>query len=89
LYDVYREDLREAINGSQTVEYMMKYLTNKGYELDFTGKHWKMKLPQYQHFTRLDTIDRRLTPDFIRSHLGAYTRHGNRPAKTTFSPHLP
>ena len=29
-----------------------------------------MKLPQYAHFTRLDTLDERLTPEFIRSHLG-------------------
>ena len=41
---------------------MMKYLTDKGYEIDFSGSHWKMKLPQYKHFTRLDTLDERLTP---------------------------
>ena len=35
-----------------------------------------MKLPQYKHFTRLDTLDERLTPDFIRSHLGTRARYG-------------
>ncbi len=49
---------------------MMKYLTDKGYEIDFSGSHWKMKLQQYKHFTRLDTLDERLTPYFIWSCLG-------------------
>lgn len=88
-YNVYREDLREAINGSRSIEYMKKYLIDKGYEIDFTGAHWKMKLPQYAHFTRLDTLDERLTPDFIRSHLGAYSRYGNRKARITYSPYMP
>ncbi len=36
-----------------------------------------MKLPQYKHFTRLDTLDERLTPDFISgSHLGTRARYG-------------
>ena len=68
---------------------MQKYLIRKGYEVDFSGKHWKMKLPQYSHYTRLDTIDERLTPEFIRSHLGAYARYGNRQAKITYSPYEP
>lgn len=88
-YNIYLEDLKEAINGSRTVEAMEKYLIRKGYEVDFTGRHWRMKLPQYSHYTRLDTIDERLTPDFIRSHLGAYARYGNRPAKITYSPYIP
>lgn len=88
-YNIYHEDLKEAINGSRTVEAMQKYLIRKGYEVDFSGKHWKMKLPQYSHYTRLDTIDERLTPEFIRSHLGAYARYGNRQAKITYSPYVP
>lgn len=44
-------------------------------EVDFTGEHWKMKLPQYAHFTRLDTLDQRLTPEFIKAHLGTRTRY--------------
>lgn len=88
-YNVYLEDLREAINGSRTVEAMQKYLIRKGYEVDFTGRHWKMKLPQYSYYTRLDTLDERLTPEFICSHLGVYARYGNRQAKVTYSPYMP
>ena len=68
---------------------MMKYLTDKGYEVDFTGEHWKMKLPQYAHFTRLDTLDGRLTPEFIRSHLGTRARYGNYKARISYSPYMP
>lgn len=89
-YNVYLEDLAEAISGSRDIPHMMRYLTDKGYEVDFSGGHWKMKLPQYKHFTRLDTLDERLTPDFIRSHLGTRARYGNykarkRPAAAVYS----
>ena len=36
-YNVYRADVREAVNGSRTVEMMEKYLRRKGYLTDFTG----------------------------------------------------
>lgn len=88
-YNVYLEDLADAISGSRTIEYMAKYLIDKGYEIDFSGKHWKMKLPQYEHFTRLDTLDERLTPEFIRSHLGRRARYGNYKARISYSPFLP
>ena len=81
-YNVYREDLREALNGSRDLQHMMKYLADKGYEIDFSGEHWKMTLPQYKHFTRLDTLDERLTPDFIRSCLGGTSRYGNYKARS-------
>lgn len=48
-----------------------------------------MKLPQYKHFTRLDTLDERLTPDFIRSHLGTRARYGNYKARISYSPYMP
>jgi len=88
-YNVYLEDLTAAISDSRTVEYMAKHLIRKGYVIDFTGKHWKMKLPQYQHFTRLDTLDERLTPDYIHSNLGRGARYGSRPARVTYSPNMP
>ena len=88
-YHVYLEDLAEAISGSRDIPHMMRYLTDKGYEVDFSGGHWKMKLPQYKHFTRLDTLDERLTPDFIRSHLGTRARYGNYKARISYSPHMP
>ncbi len=55
---------------------MMKYLIDKGYEVDFSGSHWKMKLPQYKHFTRLDTLDERLTPISLQSCLRERTNLG-------------
>lgn len=88
-YNVYLEDLAEAISGSRDIPHMMKYLADKGYEVDFSGSHWKMKLPQYAHFTRLDTLDGRLTPDFIRSHLGTRARYGNYKARISYSPYMP
>ena len=56
-YNVYRADVREAIDFSRTPYYMEDYLRRKGYITDFTGKHWKIRLPQYEHFTRLDVLE--------------------------------
>ena len=88
-YNVYRADVREAVNGSRTVEMMEKYLRRKGYLTDFTGKHWKIRLPQYQHFTRLDTLDERWTPENIRRSLGARASFGNKRPTVNFAPELP
>ena len=60
-YNVYRADVQEAIDFSCTPYYMEDYLRRKGYITDFTGKHWKIRLPQYEHFTRLDTLIARRT----------------------------
>ena len=88
-YNVYRADVREAVNGSRTVEMMEKYLRRKGYLTDFTGKYWKIRLPQYQHFTRLDTLDERWTPENIRSSLGTRASFGNKRPTVNFAPELP
>lgn len=40
-----------------------QYGKENGYITDFTGAHWKIRLPQYEHFTRLDTLDKRWTPE--------------------------
>ena len=88
-YNIYRADVREAVNGSRTVEMMEKYLRRKGYLTDFTGKHWKIRLPQYQHFTRLDTLDERWTPENIRRGLGAQASFGNKRPTVNFAPELP
>lgn len=88
-YNVYRADVREAVNGTRTVEMMEKYLRRKGYLTDFTGKHWKIRLPQYQHFTRLDTLDERWTPENIRRGLGARATFGNKRPTVNFAPELP
>ena len=88
-YNIYRADVREAVNGSRTVEMMEKYLRRKGYLTDFTGKHWKIRLSQYQHFTRLDTLDERWTSENIRRSLGARASFGNKRPTVNFAPELP
>jgi len=88
-YNVYRVDVRDAINGSRTVELMERYLRRKGYLTDFTGKHWKIRLPQHQHFTRLDTLDERWMPENVRHNLGAWTTFGNKRPVVNFAPELP
>ena len=55
-YNVYRADVREAMDFSRTPYYMEDYLRRKGYITDFTGKHWKIRLPQYEHFTRRSSL---------------------------------
>ncbi len=68
---------------------MEKYLRRKGYLTDFMGKYWKIHLPQYQHFTRLDTLDERWTPENIRRSLGARASFGNKRPTVNFAPELP
>lgn len=88
-YNVYREDVREAANFSRNPYYMEDYLRRKGYITDFTGKHWKIRLPQYEHFTRLDTLDEKWTPEHFKRNMGAYARYGNRRAEITYPPQMP
>ncbi len=88
-YNVYREDVKEAINFSRRPYYMEDYLRRKGYITDFTGKHWKIRLPQYEHFTRLDTLDERWTPENIQRTMGAYASFGNRRAYISYPPQMP
>lgn len=88
-YNVYREDVKEAINFSRRPYYMEEYLRRKGYITDFTGKHWKIRLPQYEHFTRLDTLDKRWTPENIERTMGVYASFGNRRATINYPPQMP
>ena len=44
-------------------------------------------MPQYEHFTRLDTLDERWTPENIR--LGRYASFGNRRAYISYPPQMP
>ncbi len=46
--------------------------------INSTGKHWKIRLPQYEHFTRLDTLDEHWTPQEIRRTMGRGAYYGNR-----------
>lgn len=88
-YNVYRADVQEAIDFSRTPYYMEDYLRRKGYITDFTGRHWKIRLPKYEHFTRLDTLDERWTPENIRRSMGRYATFGNRRAYISYPPQMP
>lgn len=88
-YNTYRKDLYAAIEGSRSLALMEAYLNDLGYETDFTGKHWKMKLPHYKHFTRLDTLDERMTPRFIHDNIGCGVGFGSRAAYITWNPDTP
>ena len=88
-YNVYRADVREAIEFSKSERYMEEYLRCKGYITDFTGRHWKLRLPQYEHFTRLDTLDKRWTPENIQRSMGSRAAFGSRRAFVSYPPEMP
>lgn len=56
-YNIYRADVQEAIDRSITGRGMVQYLRGRGYIVDSTGPNLKIRLPQYPHFTRLDTLN--------------------------------
>ena len=65
-YNVYREDIREAFQNSCTLRDAETYLRRLGCITDFSDRvHYRIRLPQYQHFTRLDTLDSRWTPEWL------------------------
>ena len=88
-YNVYRADIREAIEFSKSERYMEDYLRRKGYITDFTGRHWKLRLPQYEHFTRLDTLDKCWTPENIQRSMGSRAAFGSRRAFISYPPEMP
>ena len=88
-YNVYREDVQAAIIGSKNPMRMEQYLNRLGYITDFTGAHWKIRLPQYKHFTRLDTLDEKWTPSEIQRTMGRHAAFGNIPARVTYPKQVP
>lgn len=56
-YNIYRADVQKAIDSSITGRGMVQYLRGRGYIVDSTGPNLKIRLPQYPHFTRLDTLN--------------------------------
>lgn len=88
-YNVYLHDVWDAIEQNRSPKYVENYLWELGYLTDFTGRHWKIRLPQYRHFTRLDTLDERLTPEFIRHCCGSRARYGNTHARISYPPEMP
>lgn len=54
------------------------------------GAHWRIKLPRYKHFTRMDTLDKRWTPQGIFDEIDrTYHRSGSIPAQVSTSPYMP
>lgn len=88
-YNIYREDIQKAMYGSRRIDLMIRYLERLGYEVDFNGPKWKIKLHKYRYFTHLETLNPEWTPEYIRQHLGINTRYGNHRAEVHFSPYLP
>lgn len=88
-YNIYREDVREAIDYSRSPKYIEEYLRRKGYITDFAGKHWKIRLPQYQHFTRLDTLNENWTPENLNRSVGRYASFGSRRAYISYPKQMP
>lgn len=90
-YNVYREDISNAMYCSNNLHLFEKFIVRKGYEVDFSGKHWKVKLPQYKGFTRLDTLNEKWTPEFIEQEIRrTYRSFGSIPATViTIPPQMP
>lgn len=89
-YNVYREDIQEAIRCSNNLRTFEKYLTRKGYIVDLSGAHWKLRLPQYRHFTRMDTLDERFTPQGIQAEINrTYNRYGSTMATISYPREIP
>lgn len=88
-YNIYRADIQKAMYGSRRIDLMIKYLERLGYDVDFSGPKWKIKLHKYRYFTHLETLNPEWTPEYVREHLGLNTRYGNRRAEVHFSPYLP
>ncbi len=88
-YNVYREDITDAMANSSSIADMEKYLQRLGYITDFSGKHWKIRLPQYQHYTRLDTLNGLWTPEYLEKNLGIPPQYRSEPADISYNPHMP
>ena len=88
-YNIYRDDICAAMYGSMRVDLMIRYLERLGYDVDFTGPKWKIKLHKYKYYTHLETLNPEWTPQFIKDNLGLDVRFGNHRAEVLFSPYLP
>ena len=88
-YNIYREDIQDAMYGSDRLDLMIRYLERLGYDVDFSGPKWKIKLHKYRYYTHLETLNPEWTPEFIRENLGLEVFFGNHRAEVRFSPDLP
>lgn len=88
-YNIYREDVSDAVLHTRRLDLTVKYLERLGYDVDFTEPNWKIKLPQYKYYTYLETLNPKWTPEYILQNLGRNTRYGSYQAQVKFSPYLP
>ena len=56
-YNIYRADVQKAIDCNATGKQVVQHLRKMGYIVDTRGANLKIRLPQYPHFTRLDTLN--------------------------------
>ena len=56
-YNIYRADIQKAIDCNATGKQVVQHLRKMGYVVDTGGVNLKIRLPQYPHFTRLDTLN--------------------------------
>ena len=91
LYNIYRRDIVEAVNNSKSVKAFERYLIRLGYQVDLTRKHWRIKMPGREHYTRMDTLDDRFTAESIADQIvHVRGRFANKPdAIVTFPPEMP
>ena len=91
LYNIYRSDIVEAVNNSKSVKAFERYLIRLGYQVDLTKKHWRIKMPGREHYTRMDTLDDRFTAESITDQIvHARGRFADKPyAIVTFPPEMP
>lgn len=56
-YNIYRADVQKAIDCNATGKQVVQHLRKMGYIVNTRGTNLKIRLPQYPHFTRLDTLN--------------------------------
>ena len=88
-YNIYRKDFIDAMVGSRTPSLMQQYLEHMGYDVDFTGAKWKIKLRKYKYYTHLETLNPKWTQEYIMRHLGCRAHYGNFRPIVTQSPYVP
>ena len=89
-YNVMHWNIDEAIRKCNSVKTFENFLTRRGYDVDLCGVHWKIKLPQDKHFTRMDTLDEQYTSALIQNEISK-THHsfGVATGRVTFAPYIP
>lgn len=89
-YNVMCWNIDEAMRKCNSVTTFENFLTRRGYEVDLTGVHWKIKLPQDKYFSRMDTLEKRYTPEQIKSKISRNDIcYGVATGRVKFAPLMP